>query len=80
MAAGNDGFLQMIAQALRGGALGSGGTALEQQGSGYREYVQNAIATGETPMPEPQWRQMQMGAQQPPSQSLPPQVTPRAPY
>jgi hypothetical protein len=78
MAAGNDGFLQMIAQALRGGAGGAGGAALESQGSGYREYATMAMANGETPMPEPQWRQMQMGAQQPPQQS-PLQQAPQGP-
>ena len=77
--AADNGFLQKIAQALRAGVLGSGGAALEAQGSGYREYAQSAIANGETPMPEPQWRAMQTGAQQPPPRS-PLQTAPRYPY
>ena len=78
--AGNNqgGMMQLIADALRGGVLGGGGAALEAQGSGYREYMQNAIANGENPMPPEQWTAMQRGAQQPPQQS-PLQTAPQGP-
>jgi len=65
MPAGNDPMLQQIAQALRSGALGGGGAALESQGSGYREYAMQAAMNGETPMPPEQWAAMQAGQGQP---------------